>query len=376
MNIKTAFFIPLFTLICHNNLPQENEQLWMKHELSFKSDKKYSNPLYDVKDFNAIFTAASGRSIKLNRFWDGGNQFKIRFAPDETGTWSYEIFCSEEKNSGLYSKTGTFNCMPGNSSLEIGRRVFSDDPPGLAAQQPHGRLWIGDNHAEEDWLDIVGYQSSHSKRQETVDWITKGEIATRWDNIRAKPVINLEPNYEEINNTIDDEDVRNASNRSIFATPVAGISYGANGIWPWIRDGEKTFNHRQPEHVSTWRQNIDLPGSIQIGYLAGFMNNLSWWQLRPANEMLANQPGVQAYKHFISVSKSVDNEFVIAYIPHPSTITLYSNPNLEYTGQWFNPRINKYSDASITKTLGTIQATSPDDGDYLQLLKTKFKSLN
>ena len=40
--------------------------------------------------------------------------------------------------------------------LEIGRRVFADDPPGLVSQHPHGRLWIGDNHAEEDWLDIVG----------------------------------------------------------------------------------------------------------------------------------------------------------------------------------------------------------------------------
>lgn len=31
---------------------------------------------------------------------------------------------------------------------------------------------------------------------------------------------------------------------SLFAAPVAGISYGANGVWPWLRQlGEPILNH-------------------------------------------------------------------------------------------------------------------------------------
>ena len=46
--------------------------------------------------------------------------------------------------------------------------------------------------------------------------------------------------------------MRNASYWSILATPTAGITYGANGIWPWLREGEEILNHgrsRRGRHV-------------------------------------------------------------------------------------------------------------------------------
>ena len=255
--------------------------------------------------------------------------------------------------------------------LEIGRRVFKDNPPGVVAQHPLGRLWIGDNHKNEDWLDVIGYQSSHSNKQETVDWINKGPIATRWDKVPAKPIINMEPNYEEIYNIITDEDVRNASYWSVFAAPIAGITYGANGIWPWIREGEKILNHSQPKHVSTWRESIDFPGSMQIGYMAEFLKKFDWWNFFPANELLAVQPGDKQYNHFISVTKSIDNRVVLVYIPKKTEVKLFNPMKLEYSGQWYNPVNNGYSDATITNRKGLIKAISPDENDYVLILKVK-----
>ena len=538
-----SHYLPILLLVClgfHKAVSQDQAIIWMKYELSFTSQKSYDNPLYKVSRFYAEFQSPSGRKHQVNGFWDGGQTFRIRFAPDEIGEWTYQTFCSDTENSGLHEQSGTFSCEPNSRKediyrrgsltrpkgtyhlthqdgtpflwvactawngalkstekewddylqhrvennysvvqfvttqwrgcetnsqgqtayengaqlsvnpeffqyldqkvdkineygliaapvllwalpvgegrhlspgyslplneavllaryivaryggnqvvwmlggdgryareyeqrwLEIGRRVFEDNPPGLVAQHPHGRLWIGDNHAEEEWLDIVGYQSSHSNKQGTVDWINKGPIANRWPNLPARPVINLEPNYEEIHNAITDEDVRNASYWSVFATPIAGITYGANGIWPWIREGEKILNHRQPKHVSTWRQSIHFPGSLQIGYLGNFLQQFDWWQFRPANERLVEQPGEDQYNHFISVMETLDKKVILAYIPRESTLKLFNPHHWEYEGRWFNPRDNTYSEAVLKTTEGQISTEVPGSGDWVLVLR-------
>ena len=515
---------------------------WMKHELSFITNQHYENPIYDIKEFYAIFTAPSGKTQKINGFWDGEQNYKVRFAPNELGQWTYQTTCSNKSDNGLHGKSGTFVCTPNESPLaiyqkgaisqprgtfhltytdgtpflwvactawngalksteeewdtylnhrvdhhysviqlvttqwrgcdvnsmgqvaftgsgkikinpnfyqhldgkidkvnefglvaapvllwalpfgegrhlspgytlpmeeavllarymvaryganqvvwllggdgrytdpyeqrwlEIGRRVFSDDPPGLVAQHPHGRSWIGDNHKDESWLDIVGYQSSHSNKKGTVDWINKGPIANRWPHLPARPIINLEPNYEEIRNEITDTDVRNASYWSLFATPMAGITYGANGIWPWIREGETILNHNQPKSVSTWRESIAFPGSIQIGYLSEFIQQFSWWSLRPANNLLVDQPGEQQFNQFISVVKSLDESTILAYIPKGSEVKIVNPGYIDYQGRWYNPRTNQYSMANIENTSGLMTAKCPDEKDWILVLEQK-----
>lgn len=538
---KNLYPITILFLCCFQVGAQKETPIWMKYEISFTSQLEYANPLYDLKEFYVEFQAPSGRIKRVDGFWDGGKVYKIRFAPDELGVWSYKSICSDKENGGLKGETGSFDCIPNHSHLkiyqkgsliqpkgtyhiayhegtpfffagctawngplkstdaewetylkhrvdhhysviqfvttqwrgcevnsrgevayegggqirvnpsfyqhldtkidqinahglvaapvllwalpvgegrhlspgyalplneavllakymvarygghqviwilggdgryareyeqrwlEIGRRVFENNPPGLVAQHPHGRLWIGDNHAQEAWLDIVGFQSSHSSAQGTVDWINKGPIANRWSQLPARPVINLEPNYEEIGNRITAEDVRNASYWSLFATPISGITYGANGIWPWIREGEKILNHREPpSHVSTWRKSIDFAGSLQIGYLSKLMQKFDWWDFRPAQELLLEQPGDSIYNHFISVIKSLDQHTLLVYNPTQHPITLYLPLAGNYSVEWYNPRSNQYSFAESNQTGRVITSTPPDLGDWILILQ-------
>jgi hypothetical protein len=520
---------------------QSQAKIWDKHEISFNSQATYENPLYDVREFYATFTSPSGRSFKVNGFWDGGTTWKIRFMPNETGTWQYQTFCSQQEDDGLHNITGRFTCIANENFLDIyqkgaiersvgnyhlmysdgtpffftactawngtlkstdeewdtylkhrkdhnynviqfvttqwrggdqnsegqvaytgtgkisihpeffqhmdrkvdkineyglvaapvllwalpvgqgrelspgyslpdeeaillakytvarygahhviwilggdgfyleqyedrwkyiGREVFRDDPPGIVSQHPRGRSWIGDAYANEHWLDIVGYQSSHSNQEGTVNWVNKGPMAAQWDKLPPRPIINMEPNYEEIRFEITARDVRNASYWSLFATPIAGITYGANGIWPWIREGERILNHGSPDDQppSTWRESIDFPGSLQIGYLSDFIQQFEWWKLKPATEVLAEQPGDQMYNHFISVVKTDDDTLILAYVPGKSTLKLYNPQKINYTGRWFNPATNQYQPANITRKNGLIEATSPSDEDWVLVL--------
>jgi len=183
-------------------------------------------------------------------------------------------------------------------------------------------------------------------------------MANKWDKLPPRPLINLEPNYEEINNTIDAEDVRNASYWSLFATPMAGITYGANGIWPWIREGENILNHRQPRHVSTWRQSIDFPGSIQIGDLSAFIQQFEWWKFRPANHLLVEQPGDSIYNHFISVSEKDDHSLILVYVPRGDVVKLRIQDGDKYTGKWYDPATNKTRKAEL-KVEGNVIVCDP-----------------
>lgn len=513
---------------------------WHKLELVFTSSVSYQNPVQDVASFEVTFTSPSGIQKTINGFWDGGDTWKARFMPFETGKWTYETTCSDKKNTGLDKQNGSFVCKqntdqkdiyshgpvinpPGtyylthsdgtpffwlactawNGALKstdsewdhylqqrtsnnysaiqlvttefrgcdknaegltavqgcgkisvnpeffrridkkidkvneyglvaapvilwalpvaagkelspgyylpddqaillakyivaryggnhvvwilggdgfytgsfeqrwktIGRDVFDGKQQGIVTLHPSGTSWIGEAYKDEPWLDIIGYQSSHSNSEGTVNWITKGPVSKMWSHLPARPIINLEPNYEQIFFKITDRDVRNASYWSIFAAPVAGVTYGANGIWPWLRAGEKIINHEDAAGTSTWDVSINFPGSIQMGYLAQFIKRFAWWNFYPAQELLVIQPGDKVYNHFVSVTKTTDNKTILVYIPVKSTIMLRKPAGRNYTVRWFDPVKNTYSDGTGSDDGMVLTVTSPGDGDMLLILE-------
>src|SRR5690606_28946686 len=89
--ILVLFFFSGFALHAEAQTSQ-----WGKLELSFTSEKAYDNPLYELKEFYAVFTSPTGQSKKIYGFWDGGKDFKIRFSPDEIGSWTYRTHSSDK----------------------------------------------------------------------------------------------------------------------------------------------------------------------------------------------------------------------------------------------------------------------------------------
>lgn len=81
---------------------------WRRWQASLTSSRTYENPFQDVA-LEAFFRAPSGKTHRVDGFWDGGNTWRVRFMPDEIGTWSWETNCSDAANSGLAVR-GTFEC--------------------------------------------------------------------------------------------------------------------------------------------------------------------------------------------------------------------------------------------------------------------------
>jgi hypothetical protein len=257
----------------------------------------------------------------------------------------------------------------------IGRAVFNGSHQGIVSLHPSGRSWIGEVYKDEKWLDFIGYQSSHSNAEATVNWITRGPVSQDWAYLPPRPVINLEPNYEEINFKITDRDVRNASYWSLFSAPVSGITYGANGIWPWLRPGEKILNHSDAPGTSPWYTSILFPGSKQMGYLAGFFKKQEWWNLYPAQELLVKQPGNEIFNQFVSILKSIDNRTILAYLPVKLSVQIRKPLGISYKATWFNPVTDEYSQGFVVDEGNLLSISSTFEGDMLLILEAVIRNV-
>ena len=72
-------------------------RVYKRCEIVLESTKQYENPFLDV-DIDATFTHTDGTVIKIPGFWNGENQWKVRFSSEIEGVWQYEVVCSVKEN--------------------------------------------------------------------------------------------------------------------------------------------------------------------------------------------------------------------------------------------------------------------------------------
>lgn len=125
----------------------QTAQLWKPTDLSFTSSVCYANPYQDM-EMAATFTHASGAKLKINGFWNGGQEWKIRFAPTLTGRWDYQVCCSD-KNNAMHGNTGTIQAAPNAGATDIEKHGFLQ----IDAQKRHfvyadqtPFFWLGDTN--------------------------------------------------------------------------------------------------------------------------------------------------------------------------------------------------------------------------------------
>jgi hypothetical protein len=105
-----AFLATIEELAAGVSLPAPNTQVvsvprWSMHEFSASGKSHGQNPFIDsvlVGDF----TSPSGKQISIDGFYDGDDVWRLRFAPDEEGEWTYRL---HGEGVEIY-QTGTLLC--------------------------------------------------------------------------------------------------------------------------------------------------------------------------------------------------------------------------------------------------------------------------
>ena len=125
---------------------------WNVVEITLISSKKYTDPFNQI-EVAATFSGPDGKVLIRLAFWDGGNIWRIRFAPTEIGLWKMVTSCSDITNSGLYDISKSIECKPYIGRLNIYKHGFlkvSENKRYFVYNDGVPFFYLGDTH----WLYI------------------------------------------------------------------------------------------------------------------------------------------------------------------------------------------------------------------------------
>jgi hypothetical protein len=121
---------------------------WRTVEFSFENGREVHNPYTDV-DAEAIFRGPGGVEIRRPAFWDGGQTWRVRFAPTHPGVWRYTLSSNGVFDTGLNGSTGELRSVDDSGDHPIYRNGFLRKGPGgryLAHADNTPFFWLGDTH--------------------------------------------------------------------------------------------------------------------------------------------------------------------------------------------------------------------------------------
>ena len=257
----------------------------------------------------------------------------------------------------------------------IGRAVFNPIAHAPVTMHPGGMQWVWKEFIEEKWYGIIGYQSGHGDDDKTLKWLTEGPLTDDWTKLPHRPMINLEPPYEnhlayQSRKPISPEQVRRAVYWSLLNAPSAGVTYGGHGVWGWDDGTKPPTDHATTGVPLPWQKALTMPAAEEMKHLSDLFASLEWWKLRPAPIAVVNNPGSQTVQKYIAAAKSDDRNLMVVYVPDERTVeikldSMPSSPNVT----WMNPRTGEKSPAVAVVTANSCQFPTPAEGDWVLFMK-------
>lgn len=122
-------------------------ETWRLAELSFESEKTYSDPFADVTLDLLLY--GNGRLYTVPGFWDGGNTWRVRFVCPSAGVWQCKTVCSDTDNTVLHGRTALVRCSAYDGDLAVYRHGFVTTRYGekyLTYEDGTPFYYLGDTH--------------------------------------------------------------------------------------------------------------------------------------------------------------------------------------------------------------------------------------
>jgi len=159
------FLIAILLLASYSAVNATTVGLYRVFETAVTNNGDYENKFTDV-ELLVEYTAPSGKSWSFRGFFDGdgngggdkstGNVWKMRFMPDEVGTWTYAWRWTDRTSGG----EGSFESTAANAGAGI-IKAYKDNP-----------RWFAYNGTDPVWLKSY-YETGHGGIAQDFDWISK-----------------------------------------------------------------------------------------------------------------------------------------------------------------------------------------------------------
>lgn len=253
--------------------------------------------------------------------------------------------------------------MNGERSKFIGRGVFGAHAHAPVILYSGAMQWMSDDLLHENWIDIIGYGSPSDTNETAMRTCFSGPQNGIWPNRPTRPLINLGPIIEDASNISPENrdssfTARRAMYWSLLSTPTAGVSFGNQAVLEWKNEARA----------------LHTPGADQVTHLVRFFTSIPFWRLRPAQDMLAADPGLTETRRHIAVARTLEGDLAVIYVPEDRTFQIRLKdlpPSVETS--WTDPRNGSKRPVIGMLNGENIQFSTPGPGDWLMLLKSETK---
>lgn len=114
--------------------PAPSTHVWEKQEITLHAKTSFANPYADVMVW--VDLKGPGFQKRVYGFWDGANDFRVRFVATAPGEWSWTSGSSPE-DQGLSGKTGKFEAQAWSEA----EKAADDDRRGFIRPTPNGHAF-------------------------------------------------------------------------------------------------------------------------------------------------------------------------------------------------------------------------------------------
>jgi hypothetical protein len=256
----------------------------------------------------------------------------------------------------------------------IGQAVFATRRHAPVILFTGGTQWLLDEFRDQQWVDVFGYQSVTDVTEDALKCTFTGPFPGEWKKEPTRPVIPFAP-YENAfaphsTNRFSAYDVRRAAYSSLLLSPLAGVSYGAEGVANWDKSVGPGLMQATAADIAMWHKALFMPAAKQMSSLARLVTSMDFTSLRPDPKAVAAQPGEQSPRRFVTAAGTEAKDLSLVYVPEDRTLELVldalpHSPSVS----WFNPRTGQNNPAVAVLTGRSCQFPTPEPGDWLLVVR-------
>ncbi|MCF7669295.1 MAG: DUF4038 domain-containing protein [Verrucomicrobia bacterium] len=277
----------------------------------------------------------------------------------------------------ILAANGDFGGGDAERWKRIGKEVFKGRDKAVVTILPRAMEWIGDDFADAEWIDFVGYRSGDGTGDDVSRWICRGAPAQGWKGMSNRPCINMGPNYEYIMSgdsraRVTASRVRRVVYWSLLNAPPAGVAYGAHGVWNWGEGIEPPRSDLDSGTYLPWEKALTLSGAGQMRHVYSIFDSIDFWRLRPEPGLIMSQPGLEYPSRFIASSGSAEGDLAVFYLPDEGKVEVSMDkvPSPPVC-TWFNPRTGERLPTAAVVSEQRLEFSAPGPGDWLLVIKAK-----
>ena len=114
-------------------------------EWGFHSQHSYTDPFNEIT-VDLLVSGPAGQAWRVPAYWAGGSEWRVRFAPPQPGTYTFQTECSDPSNADLHQQQGRLEvkALPGHKSPAQRRPAARRGQPAHAgARRRHALLLAG-----------------------------------------------------------------------------------------------------------------------------------------------------------------------------------------------------------------------------------------